>query len=190
MRPYRSHDGADNEGSNMFKLTEKAKQFNERFIIKHDVNGDYDLSSDYFCVNEAVVYEAKDAECSVEEMSLCIVEYTPEEVLAAAESGYGWPINLGLVEEEENLENIDDSLLKKCVCAVDENNRCNNASWRDWQGGYDIIKMYAPNEWCDEVRWVLDRAVESNGESLKEDLPAVELAVWGQNLSGSFFDRK
>lgn len=174
----------------MFKLTEKAKQFNERFIIKHDVNGDYDLSSDYFCVNEAVVYEAKDAECSEEEMSLCIVEYTPEEVLAAAESGYGWPINLGLVEEEENLENIDISLLKTCVRAVDENNRCNEALWSDWLDGQDIIQRYAPDSWCDEVCWVLDRAVESNGESLKEDLPMIERQIKGQNFSGSFFDRK
>ena len=101
-------DGADKEGRAMFKLTEKAKQFNERFIIQHTVCGDYDLSSDYFCVNEAIVYEAKDAECSEAEMSLCIVEYTPEEVLEAAEDGYGWPESLGLViEEEENLENID-----------------------------------------------------------------------------------
>lgn len=174
----------------MFKLTEKAKQFNERFIIKHDVNGDYDLSSDYFCVNEAVVYEAKDAECSVEEMSLCIVEYTPEEVLAAAEEGYGWPESLGLVEEEENLESIDVSLLKRCVRAVDENNRANGAEWCDWLSGQDIVRMYAPYEWCDEVCWVLDRAVESNGESLKEDLPMIERQIKGQNFSGSFFDRK
>lgn len=90
----------------MFKLTEKAKQFNERFIIKHTVCGDYDLSADYFCVNEAIAYEAKDADCSEEEMAKSISEYTPEEVLQSAEEGCGWPLNLGLVEECDDEEDF------------------------------------------------------------------------------------
>lgn len=88
----------------MFKLTEKAKQFNERFIIQHTAFGDYDLSADYFCVNEAIAHEAKDADCSEEEMALTIREYTPEEVINAAKEGYGWPLNLGLVEEYDDEE--------------------------------------------------------------------------------------
>ena len=175
----------------MFKLTEKAKQFNERFIIMHTACGDEDLSSAYFCVNEAIVYEAKDAECSKAEMSLCIVEYTPEEVLAAAEDGYGWPESLGLViEEEENLENIDVSLLKTCVRAVDENNRVNGAHWSDWCDGLHVVEAYGEGDECEDVLWVLDRAVETNGSSLKEDLPMIERKVKGQNFSGSFYDRK
>lgn len=193
LPPIPHHDGADNEGSKMFKLTEKAKAFN-KFIIQHTVCGDYDLTSDYSSIEEAIKYEAQGADCSEEEMALTIREYKQEEVIEAAEDGFGWPVRLGLVEEvddeEENLENIDESLLKACVRAVDENNRVNAAEWRDWLDGQDIIQQYAPDSWCDEVCWVLDRSVESNGESLKVDLSMIERQIKGQNFSGSFFDRK
>ena len=174
----------------MFKLTEKAKQFNERFIIQHTECGDYDLSAAYFCVNEAIVYEVKDAGCSEEEMALTIREYTPEEVIKAAEDGYGWPEELGLAEEEENLENINEKLLKACINGVEDNNRCNDAAWSDWQDEFDVIDCYGKGDFCDDVRFVIQRAIESNGESLKEDLPMIERQLKGQNFAGSFYDRK
>ena len=177
----------------MFKLTEKAKAFN-KFIVQHTVSGDYDLTIYYGSIEEAIEQEAKDASCSEEEVSKTIKLYSALDVLEAAEDGYGWPESLGLVkeevDEEENLENIDEELLKTCVRAVDENNRVNGAEWRDWLDGQDIIQMYAPLAWCDEVCWVLDRAVKTNGESLKEDLPMIERQVKGQNFAGSFYDRK
>ncbi|MFW9606340.1 MAG: hypothetical protein ACMV0I_07325 [Pseudomonas sp.] len=85
---------------------------------------------------------------------------------------------------------IDTELLKTCVRAVDENNRANGAEWRDWPDGREIIHMYAPYGWCDEACFILDRAVESNGESLKEDLPLIARQIKGWSFSGSFFDRK
>lgn len=173
----------------MFKLTEKAKQFNS-FIIKHAVYVDYDLTGYFKSIEEAIKYDEKfHANGSEEEMVKAIKEYTPEEVLQAAED-CEWPERLGLVEEEENLEKIDEKLLKTCVRAVDENNRVNGAEWCDWLDGEEIIDMYAPDDWCFGVQFVLDRAIESNGESLKEDLPMIERQIKGQNFSGSFFDRK
>lgn len=44
-------------------------------------------------------------------------------------------------------------------------------------------------ELCPEGAQIIERAIASNGSSLALDLPAVERAVWGQNFSGSFWDR-
>lgn len=92
----------------MFKLTKKVETFNN-FIIKHTETGDYNLSS-YGSIEEAIEYEAQCDECSEEEMSKMIHEYSPEDVLAAVTAGRMWPIKLGLVEKHHKTMN-DDVLL-------------------------------------------------------------------------------
>ena len=177
----------------MFKLTKLAQETISNFIIHHTAeSGDFNLTEDYASIEEAIQVEADDAGCSVEEMENCIASYTAEEVIEAAEDGEGWPEKLGLVEfeEEENLENINEPLLKKCVCGVEDNSRINDAQWSDWCDGLDVIDAYGEGDECEDVLFVIDRAVETNGESLKEDLPLIEQQLKGQNFSGSFYDRK
>lgn len=87
-------------------------------------------------------------------------------------------------------ENLNDTALREAIEGVEDNNDINDGEWSDWQGVHDIEEVYGIEDLCDEGRKVLDRAIESNGESLKHDLPAVEIAVWGHNYSGSFWNRK
>lgn len=85
-------------------------------------------------------------------------------------------------------ENINDKALRAAIEAVEDNNNINDGSWSDWQDAAHIEETYEV-EMCDEGKAVIERAIKSNGKSLVTDLPAVELAVWGQNFSGSFWDR-
>lgn len=41
---------------------------------------------------------------------------------------------------------------------------------------------------CSQGRAVIERAAKTNGLSLMEDLPLVELAVMGMNFPGTFWD--
>lgn len=82
--------------------------------------------------------------------------------------------------------NIDSSALREAVEAVEENNRINGGRWSDWDGAYQVCETYGIALGADGQA-VLERAITSDGESLRIDLPAVELAVWGQNFSGSWW---
>lgn len=85
--------------------------------------------------------------------------------------------------------------LQQLIEAVEDNNSVNAASWSDWNDAGDIIECYAiagiadGNATEQEATALLNRAIETNGESLKQDLPAFELKTWGQNFAGSFWDR-
>lgn len=80
-------------------------------------------------------------------------------------------------------------LLRKAVEGVENNNDINNAEWSDWDWSGDIMKIYCDGETDCDVQSVLDRAIETNGKSLAEDLKAIQLAVCGQNFSGSWWNR-
>ncbi len=102
----------------MFKLTEKAKAFN-KFIV-HSCEAavtDYSTYESEQAVWEAVKSDEWVAEELAEGNKIEIIEklfinslavFTASEMLEAAEIGYGWPIELGYVEEE-NLENAVES---------------------------------------------------------------------------------
>lgn len=85
---------------------------------------------------------------------------------------------------------MDDSInperLQQAIEYVEANNRQNGGSWAEWDDASDILNAYTDGKGCDWVRHILDRAIESDGDTLIEDLPKVEFLVWGQNFSGSF----
>ena len=83
---------------------------------------------------------------------------------------------------------LNDKALRQAIEGVEDNNRINDASWSDWEDAQHAAETYGV-ELCEEGVQIIERAIASNGESLKIDLPAAELAVWGQNFAGSFWDR-
>lgn len=85
-------------------------------------------------------------------------------------------------------ENIDAIALRAAIEGVEDNNRINSGSWSDWSDADHVGDTYGA-ELCQEGAQIIERAIASNGSSLALDLPAVERAVWGQNFSGSFWDR-
>ena len=83
-------------------------------------------------------------------------------------------------------ENIDDKALRQAIEAVEENNRINDGMWTGWDDAAHVAETYGI-ELDEQGEKIINRAIASNGESLAVDLPAVELAVWGQNFFGSFW---
>ena len=85
-------------------------------------------------------------------------------------------------------QELNAEALRQAIYGVEDNNRINDGRWSDWEDAQHVAETYGV-ELCDEGAQVIDRAIASNGASLVEDLPAAELAVWGQNFAGSFWDR-
>lgn len=85
-------------------------------------------------------------------------------------------------------QDLDAEALREAIEGVEDNNRINDASWSDWTDAAHVAEVYEV-ELCAEGVQIINRAIASNGESLKIDLPAAERAVWGQNFHGSFWDR-
>ena len=83
-------------------------------------------------------------------------------------------------------ENIDYAALRKAIEAIEENNRINDGMWIGWDDAAHVAETYSI-ELDEQGAKIINRAIASNGESLAVDLPAVELAVWGQNFFGSFW---
>ena len=83
-------------------------------------------------------------------------------------------------------ENIDDKALRQAIEAVEENNRINEGMWLGWDDAAHVAETYGI-ELDEQGEKIINRAIASNGESLAVDIPAVELAVWGQNFFGSFW---
>lgn len=86
------------------------------------------------------------------------------------------------------MRDFNADLLRKAVEGVEDNNDINDAQWSDWDWSGDIMDVYCDGETDCDVQLVLDRAIESSGESLAEDLKAIQLAVWGQNFAGSWWN--
>ncbi len=84
---------------------------------------------------------------------------------------------------------IDTDALKQAVQSVEDNNRTNEASWSDWDDARHVAEAYGL-ELDAEGAQIIDRAIATNGASLVDDLPAVELAVWGQSFADSFWCRE
>ncbi len=82
---------------------------------------------------------------------------------------------------------IDIDALKEAIEAVEENNEINGGSWSNWKNAENVADTYEI-ELCGEGLKVIQRAIDSDGKSLLDDKPAVELAAWGQNFGGSFWD--
>ena len=83
---------------------------------------------------------------------------------------------------------LNDKALREAIEGVEDNNSINDGRWSDWVDAAHIAETYGI-ELCQEGIQIIERAIASNGESLKIDLPAAERAVWGQNFHGSFWDR-
>ena len=84
--------------------------------------------------------------------------------------------------------NINYAALREAIEAVEENNRINDGMWIGWDDASHVAETYGI-ELDEQGAKIINRAIESNGESLTVDLPAVERAVWGQNFFGSFWNR-
>lgn len=83
--------------------------------------------------------------------------------------------------------------LLNLVEAVQDNNRVNDGSWKDWTDLSHIEEVYGSLDDEDVTREEVDRviaaAIASNGASLRDDLSAIERRIEGQNFAGSRWDR-
>lgn len=91
-------------------------------------------------------------------------------------------------EDVQMVGGTDAAEIKEAVEAVEDNNRSNGAQWSDWGDAGDVEDAYNLS-FNDSDRKVIERAISTNGESLKSDLPAIERLEHGQNFAGSFWDR-
>ena len=82
--------------------------------------------------------------------------------------------------------NINYAALREAIEAIEENNSINDSTWLAWDDAAHVAETYSI-ELDEQGAKIINRAIASNGESLAVDLPAVELAVWGQNFFGSFW---
>ena len=82
--------------------------------------------------------------------------------------------------------NINYAALRKAIEAIEENNSINDGMWLELDDAAQVAETYSI-EFDEQGAKIINRAIASNGESLAVDLPAVELAVWGQNFFGSFW---
>jgi hypothetical protein len=82
---------------------------------------------------------------------------------------------------------------KQLVDAIEENNRINDGKWSDWNGLFAAEEVYG--EYADDdisredAEHVVESAIASNGETLADDLRALEMKVMGQNFAGGWWDR-
>jgi len=95
---------------------------------------------------------------------------------------------IGIVDQYAH-RRVDDEGLRAAIEGVEDNIRTNAASWSDWDDASHICEVYGIEDLGDLERAILDRAIESRGESLNTDLPMVERLVWGQNFAGSWWNR-
>ena len=95
---------------------------------------------------------------------------------------------IGIVYQYEE-GRVNDEGLRAAIEGVEDNNRINDASWSDWDDASHICETYGIEGLGDLEHAILNRAIESRGESLRVDLPMVERLVWGQNFAGSWWDR-
>lgn len=84
---------------------------------------------------------------------------------------------------------IDDDLLYHCVTAVECNNAQIRGAWTDWNDAFDILEVYGDGKDDKWVRLILDRAIESDGDTLAQDLGRVCDVVWGEDYPSSFWRR-
>jgi hypothetical protein len=84
----------------MYKLTEKALTL-DKIFVHHQLSGDY-LLEGYATIDEAREDHADGGThpCSGPD-GFTIQEYGIFDCLDAAEQDFGWPVSLGLVEEDE-----------------------------------------------------------------------------------------
>lgn len=79
--------------------------------------------------------------------------------------------------------------LRWLIEAVEDNSKIYDGSWKDWSDADHIIAVYSYDCDCDcdgwecfddesvtaeQAREILNRAIASNGDSLREDLSALE----------------
>lgn len=95
---------------------------------------------------------------------------------------------IGIVEQAKH-GRVNDEALRAAIEGVEDNNRANDATWSDWEDASHICETYGIEGLGDLEHAILNRAIESRGESLEVDLPMIERIVWGQNFSGSWWNR-
>jgi hypothetical protein len=77
--------------------------------------------------------------------------------------------------------------LLNAIEAVNDNMRISGFGWSTWDSACDVENVY-DLEFDVEERAIIDRAIETNGISLRGDLEKAELAEYGQNFSGGRAD--
>ena len=85
-------------------------------------------------------------------------------------------------------QELNAEALRQAIDGVEDNSHINDGRWSDWDNARHVAETYGV-ELCEEGVQIIERAIANSGKSLKIDLPAAELAVWGQNFAGSFWDR-
>lgn len=69
--------------------------------------------------------------------------------------------------------------LQLCIKTAERNLEDNDVAWEAWFDSEEIAEASGVTI-SPEAHLILDRAIETNGVSLIEDLPAIQVAVAGQ----------
>jgi len=75
---------------------------------------------------------------------------------------------------------------RDCVEGVLINYEINDQPWNEWSNAYDIIDVYTYGNYIDghitfdEAVEILQRAIDSNGETLRDDVTVLAERIWGE----------
>lgn len=81
------------------------------------------------------------------------------------------------------------------IDAVEGNNEFNYGSWRDWDDALTVLNTYGPNYFDYDISKqdaldIIQKAIDTDGASLNDDLRMMEKIIWGKNFSGSWWNRE
>ena len=107
-------------------------------------------------------------------------------------------LNLAMVDIGKGASSFTMATLQDYIEAIEDNLTQTGERWSSWKDPNLILDFFAYEEqWTvtdeylteQEVVALLKRAIQSDGESLKTDLPAYGRKVLGTSFPGSFWDR-
>lgn len=84
---------------------------------------------------------------------------------------------------------------RELIEAVEENNEINSGEWNHWKDAYNVLETYGPNYKDEDISeedalTIIQRAIDTNGLSLNNDLRIMQKKILGQNFSGSWWNRE
>lgn len=76
-------------------------------------------------------------------------------------------------------ETIDDALLRSIIIHAELNNDYSEGSWENFLSPEELVDYFADGKHaCSAIHYILERAIGSDGESLKEDVSRVQCIAW------------
>jgi len=76
---------------------------------------------------------------------------------------------------------------KDIIAAVEENNRINNAQWKDWDDCEHIESVYGTldpcNRWKDVAKAFIDVLIRDNGDNINIYLDVIDCLEYGHTFT-------